>query len=262
MFAKVSSIRRIAAILALAVSALVVTACGSSNTSSKPSAKAGFPAASESIASYAKRFEAAVATAGCAHLQTFDAKFFASSRCAANLPFVHGAKVTGSASYGGTAGVIDVTSRHDPKGATVIVEVNSHGKWAIIQGVGTGHPTVGTTPKNPNGFLSDLNGTLTALRHRDCPAFIKYAITATNSPSACTQPFASGTARALTADPAAVPTSLGGNKDVQFYALMLKGYSGHPQPTYLQWDVGTTPPGPGVTYPYATDPPNTLGVTG
>jgi hypothetical protein len=122
-----------------------------------------------------------------------------------------------------------------------------------------GHPTVGTTPKSPSGFLTDLNGVLTALRNKDCPAFIKYSITATNGPSACTRPFASRVARAITADPAAIPTSLGGNKDLQFYALTLRGYSGHPAPTYLQWDVGTTIPGPGVVYPYVTDPPYTGG---
>jgi hypothetical protein len=192
-------------------------------------------------------------------VRTFAPGYFTASECAALLPRVMRLKVLGTAGYG-TGGVIDVTdAQFGRRGGTFVVEVGAGNKWTISDGYGVGHPTVGTTAKDTSGFLTDLNGTIAAIRGKDCAAFVKYAFTATNGPSACTQPFASAIAKALTADPTAVPTSLGGNADFQFYSLTLKGYPGHPGLTYLTWDVGKTPPGPGVTYPYVADPPRRVG---
>jgi hypothetical protein len=253
-------IRGLAVAGALSMSAVVLTACGSSSTSSpspssQPAGQPGTPNATEDIAHYAKRFEAAVATGQCTQLQTFAPGYFTASECAALLPKVHGLKVLATAGYG-TGGVIDVTdAEFGQRGGTFVVEIGAGNKWTISNGYGVGHPTVGTTAKDASGFLTDLNGTIAAIRAKDCAAFVKYAFTATNGPSACTQPFASTTAKALTADPTAVPTSLGGNADFQFYSLALKGYPGHPGLTHLTWDVGKTSPGPGVIYPYVADPP-------
>jgi hypothetical protein len=137
----------------------------------------------------------------------------------------------------------------------VVTAGHQNGKWAILDGYADGHPTVGTTAKDTRGFESAPNGTIAALRKKDCAAFIKYAFTATNGPSACTQPFASAVAKALTTDPAAVPASQGGNATYRFYSMTLKSSSGHPRPTYLIWPVAKNTPGPGVTFPYAALPP-------
>jgi hypothetical protein len=249
-------IRGLAVAGALSMSAVVLTACGSSSTSSQPSSQSGAPKASESIANYAARFEAAAATGQCAQLQTLGTpSIFAGPACAALLPKVKGLKVLATAAYG-TGAVIDVTDAGFGRaGGTFVAEVGAGNKWTLSGGYGVGHPTVGTTAKDASGFLTDLNGTIAAIRAKDCAAFVKYAFTATNGPSACTQPFASATAKALAGDPTAVPTSLGGNADFQFYSLALKGYPGHPGLTHLTWDVGKTSPGPGVIYPYVADPP-------
>jgi hypothetical protein len=161
-------------------------------------------------------------------------------------------RVLGAASYG-SGGVIDVTEPHaGPKGTplsvTYVVAVGPGRKWAIANGY-ENKPTVGTKATATTGFDASVNATVAALRSKNCPAFIKNSLTNTNNPSECTQPFASSSAKALSADPKATLTKLGGNQYFQFYSITLKGYPGHPSPTYLTFPVTTTTPGPGVTSP-------------
>jgi hypothetical protein len=243
------SVTYLACIGALLGSMTVLSACGSSTKSSH----VGATKPAESIGDYAKRFEADVATGRCARLQALG--FRGGRECAALVPKLRGLKVLATASYG-TGGVIDVTdAQFGAKGGTFVVELGPGNKWKVLDGYEVGHRTVGTTAKNRSGFDETLNRTVAALRKKDCPAFIKYALTASNGQSACTQPFASAIAKALTANPTAVPTSLGGNADFQFYSIKLKGYPGHPGQSYLTFPVSTTAQGPDVTFPYVALPP-------
>jgi hypothetical protein len=191
----------------------------------------------------------------CAQLQTLG-PFFTAPDCPVQIAQMRNMKVLGSASYG-TGGVIDATDAQFPKGLTWAAAVGKDNKWTMQEGAGIGHRTVGTTASDVSGFASAVNGTVSALRSKNCAAFIKYSSTATNNPHECDRPFASGTARALTNQPKVMPKSTGGNATYQFYSLSLKGYPSHPGATYLTFSVARTAPGPGVTFPYATLVPTT-----
>src|SRR5207248_5078113 len=113
----------------------------------------------------------------------------------------------------GSGAVIDATDAQFPKGLTWVAAIGKGNSWTMQGGTGSNHRTVGTTARDTSGFDSTVTGTVAALRAKNCAAFLKYSLTATNNPHECDGPFGSGIARALTNDPTVMPKRLGGNAD-------------------------------------------------
>lgn len=131
-------------------------------------------------------------------------------------------KVTASGEYG-TGAVVEYRSGAAPDGSTLLLYVSPGRRWAISRmGVVT-DPSVGTSDEDTRaGYEKAVEDYLTAVRERDCDAFLKVAYTGSaTGQKACRTVFADTKklAKNINASPSAEPQYQGGNSTYGFYAL-------------------------------------------
>ena len=205
----------LAAALATCVAA---SGCGDDETSAGESGTPG---------DLARGLARAVQEADCPRLRRINRESGVRVPCpksAAQSRWMDGFEIVGAEAWG-TGAVVDYKARSARDGASMVMFLNTRGKWGLSQVGLVNAPSVGTDDEpSRTGFDQAVGRYLLAIRKRDCDIFFRYAVTfSPDTKAACRREFQAARVltRSLGRNLGTKPAYLGGNARFGFYGLTL-----------------------------------------
>jgi hypothetical protein len=214
--------------LAVLAGTVAVAGCGGEGDS-KAKEKQQFSAASEPPDAFAERMAKLLETTAkrkdCTELELINNRSLAGFPCPPDRALrksMASFELLGAEEYG-TGAVIDYKSGKARDGAAIVLIVGPDRQWGVTRfGVITKPSTETSDEESRDGFAKTVDMYLTAVRKRDCEAYMKATFTGEDTkPVICEIRF-DGTkdlAKRLKTDPSAKPKYEGGNSTYGFYTL-------------------------------------------
>lgn len=247
--------RRLPALVAVALLGAAISGCGSDDDTSAAKQEVRFSEATESPRAFTERLAKLLATTtskkDCAQIALINSRSTTQYPCPAPKDLrksLANFKVVGAEEYG-TGAIVDYTSGESKTGAAIVLSVALDRNWGVNRfGVITAPSTGTSAGQSRAGYEKAVDSYLSAVRKRDCDAFSAVAFTngLTDKQEICKRLFVTTNdlTNRLRANPSAKPSYQGGNATYGFYGLETK------KPKPRNSTISVVKEGAGAKQPY------------